>query len=71
MKIHTQQIVKVFPTYTGKAPEWFTLETWYDRSKWVWFSRIVDSLGNQVGDAENSSEKELSIKFTKDAFGVQ
>jgi hypothetical protein len=70
MKIHTEQIVKVFPVYTGKSPEWFTLETWFDRHYRLWVSRIVDSSDNQVGDVVYSSKKERAIKFAKSDFGV-
>ena len=37
------------------------VERWYDRSTRSWITRVIDSEGNQVGDADYSGDRQSAL----------
>jgi hypothetical protein len=60
---------KIYRKPAGKSG--VTIEWWYDRHCRVWFTRVVDIDGNQLGESQQSANKagrNLDIRYYRKLY---
>jgi hypothetical protein len=71
MKQHITRVLKVYPTYTGIAPQEHSIVATYSRQIRQWVSSYHDQNGNMIGHAVLAKTKELAIDAIRKQHDIQ